>query len=146
MRRTISEDRARRIVNDGAKKVTVEDVNKVVMQADDIQRKFFGNGPLSRFISDVKVMISLVRDYWSNTYREGPWWTIAAVVAALLYVLSPVDLIPDFIPFFGLLDDAAVVSVCLLLVEQDLNKYKLWKNSNEDSETEDTSADEEPEE
>jgi uncharacterized membrane protein YkvA (DUF1232 family) len=146
MRRTISEDRARRIVNDGAKKVTVEDVNKVVMQADDIQRKFFGNGPLSRFISDVKVMISLVRDYWSNTYREVPWWTIAAVVAALLYVLSPVDLIPDFIPFFGLLDDAAVVSVCLLLVEQDLNKYKLWKNSNEDSETEDTSADEEPEE
>ncbi len=144
MRGTISEDRARRVVNDGAKKVTVEDVNKVVMRADDIQRKVFGNGPLSRFISDVKEMISLVKDYWNDNYREVPWWTIAAVVAALLYVLSPVDLIPDFIPFFGLLDDAAVVSVCLLLVEQDLNKYRLWKNSN--AQAENTSTDEEPEE
>ena len=146
MRRTISEDRARRVVNDGAKKVTEEDVNRVVTRADDIQKKVLGSGALSRLITDVKLMISLVKDYWNDNYREVPWWTIAAVVAALLYVLSPVDLIPDFIPFFGLLDDAAVVSACLFLVEQDLSNYRKWKNSNEDSETEDTSTDAEPEE
>ncbi|MCD6588717.1 MAG: DUF1232 domain-containing protein [Candidatus Fermentibacteraceae bacterium] len=146
MRRTISEDRARRVVSDGAKKVTEEDVNRVVTRADDIQKKVLGSGALSRLITDVKLMISLVKDYWNDNYREVPWWTIAAVVAALLYVLSPVDLIPDFIPFFGLLDDAAVVSACLFLVEQDLSNYRKWKNSNEDSETEDTSTDAEPEE
>jgi uncharacterized membrane protein YkvA (DUF1232 family) len=146
MRRTISENRARRVVSDGAKKVTEEDVNRVVTRADDIQRKVLGSGALSRLITDVKLMISLVKDYWNDNYREVPWWTIAAVVAALLYVLSPVDLIPDFIPFFGLLDDAAVVSACLFLVEQDLSNYRKWKNSNEDSETEDASTDAEPEE
>jgi uncharacterized membrane protein YkvA (DUF1232 family) len=146
MKKTISENRARHVVQSGAKKVTEEDVNKVVMRADDIQRKVFGNGPLTRFISDVKIMISLVKDYWNNSYRKIPWWTVAAVVAALLYVLSPVDLIPDFIPFFGLLDDAAVVSACLFLIEQDLNKYRKWKNSNGDSETEFTSTGTEPEE
>ena len=146
MRRTISENRARRVVSDGAKKVTEEDVNRVVTRADDIQRKVLGSGALSRLITDVKLMIFLVKDYWNDNYREVPWWTIAAVVAALLYVLSPVDLIPDFIPFFGLLDDAAVVSACLFLVEQDLSNYRKWKNSNEDSETEDASTDAEPEE
>ncbi|MCK5840562.1 MAG: DUF1232 domain-containing protein [Candidatus Sabulitectum sp.] len=128
MRKTISKETAERVVNDGANKVTEEDLYKVVNRADDIQRKVSMHGPLGRFISDVKLMISLVKDYWNKNYREVPWWTVAAVVASLLYVLSPVDLIPDFIPFFGLLDDAAVVSACLLLIEQDLSKYKIWKD------------------
>ncbi|MEA3266831.1 MAG: YkvA family protein [Candidatus Fermentibacteria bacterium] len=128
MRKTISKKTAERVVNDGASRVTEEDMYKVVDRADDIQRKVSPNGPLGRFINDVKLMISLVKDYWNKNYREVPWWTVAAVVASLLYVLSPVDLIPDFIPFFGLLDDAAVVSACLFLVEQDLSRYKIWKD------------------
>lgn len=134
MRKAISKKTAERVVNDGANRVTEEDVYKVVDRADDIQRKVSLHGPLGRFISDVKLMISLVKDYWNKNYREVPWWTVAAVVSALLYVLSPVDLIPDFIPFFGLLDDAAVVSACLFLVEQDLSRYKSWKESKAESE------------
>lgn len=137
MRNTISKKTAERVVNDGASSVTEEDVYKVVSRADDIQRKVSRHGPLGRFISDVKLMISLVKDYWNKNYREVPWWTVAAVVTALLYVLSPVDLIPDFIPFFGLLDDAAVVSACLFLVEQDLSRYKSWKDSKAESEMRD---------
>ncbi len=137
MRKTISKETAERVVNDGAKKVTEEDLYKVVNRADDIQRKVSLHGPLGRFISDVKMMISLVKDYWNKNYREVPWWTVAAVVTALLYVLSPVDLIPDFIPFFGLLDDAAVVSACLFLVEQDLSRYKSWKDLKAESERRD---------
>lgn len=137
MRKTISKETAERVVNDGAKKVTEEDLYKVVNRADDIQRKVSLHGPLGRFISDVKMMISLVKDYWNKNYRDVPWWTVAAVVTALLYVLSPVDLIPDFIPFFGLLDDAAVVSACLFLVEQDLSRYKSWKDLKAESERRD---------
>ena len=52
---------------------------------------------------------------------------IAAIVAALLYVLSPIDLIPDFIPIIGYVDDALVVSACLAMVKQDLHAYRNWK-------------------
>jgi uncharacterized membrane protein YkvA (DUF1232 family) len=52
---------------------------------------------------------------------------MAAIVAALLYVLSPIDLLPDFIPIVGYVDDALVVAACLALVEQDLINYKEWK-------------------
>ena len=141
MRKTISKETAERAVNDGANRVTEEDVYKVVNRADDIQRKVSKHGPLGRFINDVKLMISLVKDYWNKNYREVPWWTVAAIVTALLYVLSPVDLIPDIIPFFGLLDDAAVVSACLFLVEQDLSRYRIWKDLKAGSEERESNED-----
>jgi uncharacterized membrane protein YkvA (DUF1232 family) len=51
-------------------------------------------------------------------------WTLSAAVFALLYVLNPFDLIPDALPIVGVLDDAAVVSACLVLLEQDLYDYR----------------------
>lgn len=126
-RRNISEEEAREALEKGARNVSDEDVKKVVNRADEIEGKLRTKGPLKRFIDDVKLMIFLVKDYANGNYREIPYWTIAAVVAALIYVISPIDLIPDFIPVIGYVDDAAVVSVCLLLVEKDLMKYKEWK-------------------
>jgi|SRR5699024_6725073 len=123
----ISDDEAREQLKKGSAKVTEDDVAKVVNKADDIKRKFESNGPLGRFIKDVKVMLSLIKDYWNGSYREIPWWAISAVVAALLYVLSPIDLIPDFIPVVGYMDDAAIVAMCLRMVEQELSKYESWR-------------------
>ena len=103
------------------------DVKKVVDRANDITEKVLRSGPLQRFIKDVALLISMVKDYWSGTYRRMPWWVMAAIVFTLLYVLSPIDLIPDFIPVIGLLDDALVMGLCLALIEQDLLKYQEWK-------------------
>lgn len=110
-----------------AKRITEDDVNKVLEKQAEIEKKFKGEGPLGQFIADAKLLFSVVRDYANGSYRAIPFWTIAAIVAALLYVLSPVDLIPDFIPVVGYLDDAAVVGVCLTMVRQDLHAYKQWK-------------------
>ena len=129
-KKEISKEEASKVLEQGAKKVRDDDLEKVIAKADQIEDKFKAHGPLGRFIKDVKIMISLVKDYFNGSYREIPWWSIAAVVTALLYVLNPVDLIPDFIPVVGLLDDAAVVGVCLLAIEQDLEKYKEWKIKN----------------
>jgi uncharacterized membrane protein YkvA (DUF1232 family) len=116
-----------RFVRKGARKITDEDVEKVIKKAEDIRGRFSPKGPLGRFIEDGQLLISLVKDYWARTYRRIPFLAIAAIVFTLLYVLNPWDLVPDFLPVIGQLDDAAVVTICLLLVEQDLHTYKAWK-------------------
>lgn len=79
-------------------------------------------------------MISLVRSYTKKEYTEIPIGTIIAIISALLYFISPVDLIPDVIPVAGHLDDAAVVGACLALVKSDLDDYKEWRENNKKDE------------
>jgi uncharacterized membrane protein YkvA (DUF1232 family) len=112
-----------------AEKVTEDDLQKVLNNQAGIESKFRDNGPLIRFISDLKLLFGIIRDYIKGEYREIPWWSIAAIVASLLYVLSPIDLIPDFIPGRGYVDDAMVVASCLSMVRKDLQKYEEWKTN-----------------
>ena len=79
-------------------------------------------------LSNVPTLISLVRDYVNKEYPDPPVGTIVAIVAALLYLLAPVDLIPDVIPGIGYLDDAAVIAFCLKQVGDDVVAYKQWRN------------------
>ena len=126
-KKNISEEEAREELESQSRKVNSDDVQKVLSRKEDIEDKFKKSGYLNRFINDLKLMFSMIQDYWNGDYREVPWMTIAAVVAALLYVLSPIDLIPDFIPGVGLIDDAAVVAACLNLIQSDFEAYKAYK-------------------
>ncbi len=114
-------------VKKGAKRVTESDVAEIVEKADTIERRFNRDGPMGRLVEDGQLFLSLVKDYWRREYRHVPRWTLTAVAFSLLYVLNPMDLIPDALPGVGLVDDAAVLSLTLLMVEQDLYDYKRWK-------------------
>ena len=116
-------------IKEGAQKVTEKDVEKVVNKSEEIKRKFSAKGPLARFIEDGQLLIAIVKDYWSGTYRQIPFGVIASIVFTLIYVLNPFDLVPDVLPVIGQVDDAAVMGACLMLVEQDLQKYKAWKQA-----------------
>jgi uncharacterized membrane protein YkvA (DUF1232 family) len=59
---------------------------------------------------DVVAIALAVRD------PRVPWYAKAVGICILAYALSPIDLIPDFIPVLGLLDDLVLVPLGLLLV------------------------------
>ncbi|SEQ50196.1 Protein of unknown function [Solimonas aquatica] len=125
----VTEDDAREHLKRSAGKVKPEDMEKILGKQAKIEKIVSGSGPLGKLLNDVKLMFSLIRDYANGSYREVPWASIAAIVGALAYVLSPVDLIPDFIPVVGYMDDAMVVGLCLRLVGEDLAKYAAWKRA-----------------
>lgn len=118
---------AREQLDAEARKVHRSDLETLLERQRAIEDKVKGSGKLARFSSDIKLMFSMIRDYWYGNYRSVPWKTIAAVAGALLYVLNPLDVIPDLIFGFGLIDDAGVVALCLKLVESDLLRYAAWK-------------------
>jgi uncharacterized membrane protein YkvA (DUF1232 family) len=114
-------------IKEGAEDVTPRDIETVVERSEDIKKKFSSRGPLKRFIVDSRLLTALVKDWRTGKYRQALYGTIAAVVFGLLYVFNPFDIIPDVLPFIGVLDDATVVGALLMLVERDLHKYRSWK-------------------
>ena len=102
------------------------DLRKVTGQKAAIFEKLDA-GVFSTIVEDVTALFSLVKDYANGTYREVPWNTIVAAGAGLLYLVCPIDLIPDFIPLIGLVDDFAVLCFVLKSVHTDLQKYIQWK-------------------
>ena len=116
-------------VERGAEDISEVDLDTVVERAEAIEERFRGSGPLQRLLRDGRLLLGLVRDARNGRYQAVPVWTLSAAGFTLLYVLNPFDMIPDTLPLLGLLDDAAVVSACLSLVEQDLRDYQAWKHS-----------------
>jgi len=84
------------------------------------QTKFRGS---SKLVGRVRLMAMMGGDYLSGDYRRVPAVTIWVIVFALLYVAGPFDLIPEFIPGMGWLDDAFVVGLVFGAISHDLRKY-----------------------
>ncbi|GAB2779277.1 YkvA family protein [Salinimicrobium soli] len=123
----ISPEQATEEMNKKAEKLKEKDLEKVLHKQEKIEDKIRSNDSIKAYIHKAKSMFALLKDYWTGEYKEVPWKTIAAVGGALLYVWMPLDLIPDFIPIAGFLDDAGVIAACLTLVNDDLVTYEKWK-------------------
>ena len=87
-------------------------------------------GFLVRLFQDLKLLIPLIKDYWKGTYRDISVKSIVIFVVALVYIISPIDLIPDYIIGLGQIDDAVILGLSLYFLEKDLLKYKEWKDRN----------------
>ncbi len=122
-----NEDKAAKEYAKAKKRFTKNDLNKVIKKGQLLYTKFKENEKLSRFTTDFKLLFSMIKDYASGYYKTVPWHVIASVGATLLYVALPFDVIPDFIPGIGFIDDASVFAFCLKMVSTDVDKYKKWK-------------------
>ena len=85
---------------------------------------------LTRLFQDLRLLIPLIKDYWKGTYRDVSVKSIVIFVVALAYIISPFDLIPDYIIGLGQIDDAVILGLSLYFLEKDLLKYKEWKGRN----------------
>ena len=103
----------------------VEKTTKTLKRAFD--KALNNKGAIWEVFHDLKLLLSLVKDYISGTYRGIPFGSIVAALAGILYFLSPIDFIPDFLLGIGLIDDVFVISLVLKQIHSDLQKYEKWK-------------------
>ena len=85
-------------------------------------------GLMARLFQNLKLLLPLIRDYWKGTYKDVSVKSIVVFILTLAYIISPIDLIPDYIIGLGQLDDVAILAFGLHLLEKDLMKYKEWKD------------------
>ena len=82
---------------------------------------------MEKFAEQIRLFIEMLCDYQSGEYGKTPIGTIGVIVCALLYILTPFDCVPDFIPLVGLIDDALVMATAVAMVGLDVQDYKLWR-------------------
>ncbi|OGS37636.1 MAG: hypothetical protein A2293_16445 [Elusimicrobia bacterium RIFOXYB2_FULL_49_7] len=87
-----------------------------------VRDKYRDHPTLGALVRQCELLYWVMRDWVKGEY-EMPWFAIAAITASLLYVISPIDFIPDFIPVIGYLDDLFIVLLCVKLIREELKKY-----------------------
>ena len=79
--------------------------------------------------SDLRLLQELLTAWVRGEYRGVSRQALLAVVAALLYFLTPVDAIPDWVVGFGFLDDLAVLAWVVQRWKAELDAFKVWRDS-----------------
>lgn len=77
----------------------------------------------------LKTFLPMMRDCLKGRYRPVPYRAIVLMILALSYLVMPFDLIPDFIPFFGQLDDILICGWLLVRLDDALEDYRRWKTA-----------------
>ncbi len=108
-------------------KINDDDVEVAMSSQEAIADKIVNSSVLKKYTELGKIMFGMLKDYRKGIYTNVPWFTIAAIAFAFLYILNPLDIIPDFIPGIGYIDDFAVFTFGLKFIESDLHKYLDWK-------------------
>lgn len=112
-------------IRNGANRMNEGDAKRVLENEGTLFSKI--TGPLVSLFDDIKTLFQMIGSYINGEYRDVPWFTIAAATFALLYLINPIDLIPDVIPGVGLIDDAAVITICIAMIREDVNRYRQWR-------------------
>ncbi len=79
---------------------------------------------------DLQALIRLTKCWLKNEYTQTPWQTIVFAIAGIIYFVNPFDIMPDFIPGAGYLDDATVIGFVIRSVKRDIQQFLEWETKN----------------
>lgn len=87
------------------------------------------NQNLKEFTEKVSLMIRMLKAQFNGEYADFPWKTVTMIAGSLIYFITPLDFMPDFIPVLGIIDDATVIYWIYQIIQEDIDKFKLWENT-----------------
>lgn len=85
-------------------------------------------GPLNDIWDSLQTLFSLLKDWISGDYRGLPTKALLLVLAGIVYFVSPIDIIPDFIVGLGFLDDAVILGWIISEIGKELEAYRIWQS------------------
>lgn len=114
-------------------RVTENQVHTIIQQAKNYFFKLEQKVPeaISDVWAELILLYEMLKD-WALGEYQAPWKTISAVAFTLAYVMNPLDVIPDFFPFLGYIDDATLVKMTLDFIHDDIQEYQMHKESHKE--------------
>lgn len=110
-----------------------KDPANLTKKIDEARKKLDAkSSSLGEIKSDTMRLFRMLKCYGRGDYRQIPWKTLVTGVAGALYLVNPLDVIPDFLLGIGLIDDATVLAFCLAALKGDLDAFKEWEKNHAD--------------
>jgi uncharacterized membrane protein YkvA (DUF1232 family) len=100
-----------------------------LLLADAVRKSERNRRKLRGVWRDLSALLRLLRAWKNKTYTGLPRKTIVAALAALIYFVNPMDLMPDVIPLIGFIDDAAVLGLVMAAIRDDLERFQEWEGT-----------------
>ena len=113
-------------INKRAERMNDKDIGETIGKEKKAERLAKENGFLRQYWQDIKTSFALLKDWYMGNYTKIPFRMVASIAGAMLYLVSPLDVVPDWVPFGGLLDDALVLAAIFALSRSDLDEYTKW--------------------
>lgn len=119
-----SGEKARRMITDKERlKNLVSEVGRKMV--DELQNKL----GTEKIREKLQVFVRMVKFYLKGEYKIIPWKALISIIAALIYFITPFDLIPDFIPVTGLIDDFTVILWVFKSFESEIDDFLKWEKN-----------------
>ena len=104
---------------------------KVSELLEEAQRKAEKNRDrISEAWEGLQSLSRLIKAWAQGQYTTVPWRTIVLSIAAILYFVNPLDVIPDFLPAVGFLDDAGGLAFVIQSIRRDIDLFLEWERTN----------------
>lgn len=108
-----------------------KDPGKMNNLADRSQRKMHSvkdrKNNFTNFFPQLLTFQRMLKAYSRREYPHLPWKSLLSIVGAILYFVNPLDLIPDFIPGIGLIDDITVLAWAYKALGSDVERFEEWE-------------------
>jgi len=86
-------------------------------------------GVLEKIWLDLQVLFRLIRAWMTGAYTQVSLKTILIAIAAIIYFVNPFDIISDFLPGIGYLDDVTVIAFAVRSIKKELDEFLEWERS-----------------
>lgn len=121
----ILQKKAKNVLNNKAKAA------ELITKALSFCKKLGNIAFLKKWFIDIPTLCDMLIDSVNGVYKNTPYSSLVMVVIAIIYAVSPFDILNDMIPILGILDDAAILKVVLKTIQNDIQSYKAWKEIRE---------------
>jgi len=105
---------------------------KVLRELFQEARRKMGSIPKTPFKelgAYLQAMLRLIRAYYRGDYRKISVTNLVIIIGAIIYLLDPWDLVPDWIPVLGFMDDATVLAFAVQRTRETLDDFTAWETT-----------------
>lgn len=110
----------------------ITDPERMERLAKDSFSLLRGKKKFSEVQSEAELLVNMVKDTVRGRYKGLGKKNVIMIVAGLLYLVNPMDIVPDFIFGIGFADDLGVLVYVISRLSEEIARYRQWKKPQED--------------